>query len=108
MRRIMLGYDMAGSITGLKVDGATHEYHVIDGMKESIVDMILNLKQLRFIVDEALEKTVYVSQNFSGVGEYTSEHLRLPTGITLLNQESYLFEITDPNLSFSFELRIEK
>lgn len=108
MRRIMLGYDMAWSITGLKVDGATHEYHVIDGMKESIVDMILNLKKLRFIVDEALEKTVYVAQNFSGVGEYTSEHLRLPTGITLLNQESYLFEITDPNLSFSFELRIEK
>ena len=31
MRRIMLWYDMAWSITGLKVNGATHEYHIIDG-----------------------------------------------------------------------------
>lgn len=108
MRRIMLWYDMAWSITGLKVNGATHEYHIIDGMKESIVDVILNLKKLRFIVDESLDKISYVSQSFSGVGTYSSENLRLPTGITLLNQDTYLFEITDPNLTLTFELRIEK
>lgn len=108
MRRIMLWYDMAAAITGLKIEGVTHEYHVIDGMKESVVDIILNIKKLRFVVDEALEKTVYVSQSFSGVGLYTSEHLRLPSGVTLLNTETYLFEITDPNVTFVFELRIEK
>jgi hypothetical protein len=42
------------------------------------------------------------------VGTYSSENLRLPTGITLLNQDTYLFEITDPNLTLTFELRIEK
>jgi len=77
-------------------------------MKESIVDVILNLKKLRFIVDESLDKISYVSQSFSGVGTYSSENLRLPTGITLLNQDTYLFEITDPNLTLTFELRIEK
>ena len=108
MRRIMLWYDMAWSITGLKVNGATHEYHIIDGMKESIVDVILNLKKLRFIVDESLDKISYVSQSFSGVGTYSSENLRLPTGITLLNQDTYLFEITDPNLTLTFDIRFEK
>lgn len=77
-------------------------------MKESIIDIILNIKRLRFLVDESLEKILFINQTFSGIGTYTSSDLHLPTGITLLNTDTYLFEITDPNLTFSFELRIEK
>jgi DNA-directed RNA polymerase subunit alpha len=108
MRRIMLGYDMAGAVTGIKIDGVTHEYHIVDGVKESVIDMILNIKKLRFLVDESLERMLYVTQGFSGVGVYTSDQLHLPAGVTLLNSDTYLFEITDPHLKFVFELRIEK
>lgn len=107
-RRIMLWYDMAWAITGMKIDGVTHEYHIIDGVKEAVIDMILNIKKLRFVVDESLERILYVSQTFTGVGLYTSESLHLPTGVTLLNTDEYLFEITDPSLKLTCEFRIEK
>ena len=70
--------------------------------------MILNIKKLRFTVDESLEKILYVSQTFAGVGVYTSASLNLPTWVVLLNSDTYLFEITDPNIKLIYEFRIEK
>lgn len=52
MRRIMLGYDMSASVTGMKITNVTHEYQVVDGMKEGVIDVLLNVKALRFVIEE--------------------------------------------------------
>lgn len=107
-RRIMLAYDMAASATGITIRGVTHEYQVVDGMKESIVEVMLHIKKLRFLMDDVDEKEVTLSQTFTGVGIYTSADLKMPSGIVLLNEDVALFEITDPSLKFSIDIRIEK
>jgi DNA-directed RNA polymerase alpha subunit len=56
-----LGYSTGGAITGLKINGASHEYH---GVKESVIDMMLNFKKLRFGTDENVEAMQRVSQRF--------------------------------------------
>jgi DNA-directed RNA polymerase subunit alpha len=81
---------------------------VIDGVKESVIDMILNIKKLRFHIDESVEDMQWVSQRFSGVGAYDSSKLKLPSGIDLLSEKEYLFEITDSSLELNIDLRIEK
>lgn len=108
LRRLILAYNVGGSITWLKIKGVPHEYYVIDGVKENVIDIMLNLKNLRFKVDEKVENIQWVSQRFSGTGKYTSKDLKLPTGVELLNDETYLLEVTDPSLELNFELRIEK
>jgi len=108
MRRIILWYNVAGSITGVKIKWAPHEYHVVDGIKESVIDMLLNIKKLRFKIDENIEDLTWVSQRISWVGIYDASALKLTAGIELLNPEAYLFEITDPSLELNFELRIER
>jgi len=108
LRRIILGYNVAGAVTWLKIKGVAHEYQVIDGVKESVVDVVLAIKNLRFKVDENIETNIQVEQRFPGVGIYTGKNLKLPAGIELLNPEEYLFEITDPSLEINFEIRIEK
>jgi DNA-directed RNA polymerase alpha subunit len=50
----------------MKIKGVAHEYHVIDGVKESVIDIMLNFKKLRFDLDEKVEATQRVSQRFSG------------------------------------------
>lgn len=85
-----------------------HEYHVIDGVKESVIDMMLNFKTLRFKVDEKVDNIQRVSQRFSGIGIYTSSNIKLPAGISLLNEGVELFEITDPSLELNIDIRIEK
>ncbi len=108
LRRIVLGYSVGWAITWLKIKGVPHEYYVIDGVKENVIDMMLNFKSLRFKVDERADNIQWISQRFSWVGAYTSSNIKLPGGIELLNEDVYLFEITDPSVELNIDIRIEK
>lgn len=80
----------------------------MDGVKETVIDMMLNFKTLRFKIDEKADNIQRISQRFSGIGMYTSNNLKLPAGIELLDENVELFEITDPSLELNIEIRIEK
>lgn len=108
MRRIILAYNLGGAVTGIKIKGVPHEYYVIDWVKENVVSILLNFKKLRFTFDEKSESIQWISQRFKWLGEYTAADLKLPSGITLLNPEEPLFEITDAAVEINMELRIEK
>jgi DNA-directed RNA polymerase subunit alpha len=108
MRRIILAYNLGGAITGIKIKGVPHEYFVIDGVKENVVNILLNFKKLRFTFDEKVESLQRVSQRFKGIGTYTAEKLKLPAGIELLNPAEFLFEITDASTEINMDIRIEK
>ncbi len=108
MRRIILAYNLGGAITGIKIKGVPHEYYVIDGVKENVVSMLLNFKKLRFTFDEKVDTLQWVSQRFKGIGVYTASSLKLPAGITLLNTDEVLFEITDASVEINMDIRIEK
>ena len=108
MRRIILAYNLGGAVTGLKIKWVPHEYFVIDGVKENVVNILLNFKKLRFTFDEKSEPIQWISQRFKGLGEYKAADLKLPSGIILLNPEEPLFEITDAATEINMELRIEK
>lgn len=108
LRRIILWYSVGWAITGLKIKWVNHEYHVIDWVKESVIDMMLKFKALRFKVDEKADNIQWISQRFSWIGLYTSNNIKLPAGIELLNEDIELFEITDPSLELNIDIRIEK
>ncbi|MDR0282677.1 MAG: hypothetical protein LBI53_05270 [Candidatus Peribacteria bacterium] len=108
MRRIILAYNLGGAITGIKIKAVPHEYYVIDGVKENVVSMLLNFKKLRFTFDEKVDTLQWVSRRFKGIGVYTANSLKLPAGITLLNPEEILFEITDASVELNMDIRIEK
>lgn len=106
-RRIMLAYDAAASVTGIHIRDVSHEYQVLDGVKESVLQIILHIKKLRFtLVGD--EREVLISQTFSWVGKYTSDDIKFPAGLEVLNEAEYLFEITDPNQKLVIDFRIEK
>lgn len=108
LRRLVLGYSFAWAITALKVKNAPHEYTVLEWVKESVLDMLMNFKSLRFKVDNHIDQITWVSQKFSWVGQVFSNSLKLPSGIELLTEDIYLFEITDPSAEIYMEYRIEK
>ena len=108
LRRAILWYSAWWAITGLKINGASHEYHVIDGMKETVIDTMLNFKKLRFKVDENVEKVQWISQRFKWVGQYTAADLKLPSGVDIVNEDVYLLEISDASVEIVIEYRVEK
>lgn len=108
LRRIILWYDVGWAITGLKIKWYSHEYSIIEWAKESVLDIMLNFKKLRFKIDENIEKLQWISQRFKWVAKYDSTWLKLPSWVQLLNEDVYLFEITDPNLELIIDFRLEK
>jgi len=107
IRRTIIAYTPAISITALNIDGVTHEYSTIDGVKETTLQIMLNFKELRFKWDLP-EKIEWVKKTFKGVWKYTAKDLDLPAGVELLTEDNYLFEITDPKLELTISYRLEK
>ena len=107
LRRTLLAYNPAISVTGLKIKGIPHEYTTIDGVKESVLQIMLNFKDLRFKGDLP-ENPLWVTKKFKGIGKYYVEDLDLPAGVEILTDNTYLFEITDPKLKLELSFRLEK
>lgn len=108
LRRIILWYSIGAAVTGLKIKGVSHEYHVVDGVLENVITIMLNFKTLRFKFDDGIDAIQWISQRFSGIGIYTAKDIKLPAGVELLNPDVRLFEITDPSVELNMDIRIEK
>jgi len=72
------------------------------------MDIVLATKELRFKTDELTPRIQRISQKFKGIGLYTSANLNLPDGLVCLNEDHYLFEITDSTAEMYVEMRVEK
>lgn len=108
LRRIILSYSIGAAVTGLKIKWVSHEYHVVDGVLENVINIMLNFKSLRFKFDDGIDSIQWISQRFSWTGIYTAKDIKLPAGIELLNPDVRLFEITDPSVELNMDIRIEK
>lgn len=108
IRRIILGYSSGWAITWLKIKWALHEYTVIEWIKESSFDIVMNLKKARFLVPEAVSQTTRVWQKFKWIWKYYTKNLNLIDWIEVLDNDIYMFEITDSAEEIYIEYRIEK
>ncbi len=108
VRRIILWYSSGGSITWLKIKWALHEYTVIEWIKESSFDIVMNLKKIRFVVPEASDQITRIWQKFKWIWKYYTKSLILTDGIEVLDSDIYMFEITDSAEEIYIEYRVEK
>ena len=105
LRRIILSSIPGAAITAVKIDGVPHEFSTIDGVKEDVVTILLNLKQIRFemITDEAQTVTLTAK----GPALITAKDITLPGQLTVLNPEAYICEVTGKN-AVTIEMTVEK
>lgn len=106
LRRIILSSLPGAAITSVKIEGVSHEFSTMTGVKEDVVTILLNLKKLRFEVLTAEPQTVRISAK--GPKKVTGADLTVPGQVRLLNPDSYICELTDKNTSFEAEFRIER
>ena len=74
LRRLILGSSIGYAPISLKIDGVLHEFDSVRGMKEDIAVFIMNLKNIRFIIKDELERAV-VNYSFSGPKEIKASEL---------------------------------
>jgi DNA-directed RNA polymerase subunit alpha len=105
LRRILLSSLRGSAVTSVKIKGAEHEYSTLKGVKEDVVEILLNVKQLRFKM--AGEDPVVCRIEVSGKKEVTAKDIEVGTGVELTNPEVVIATLTDAKSSFVMELVVE-
>ncbi len=105
LRRVMLSSLPGAAVTGIKVKGVTHEYAVLKGVKDSVLDMMLNLKQLALSMEGSETRTLSLKVKQAGV--VTAGDIDLPSGVTIHNPDLYITTL-DKGGVLDMEIRIEK
>ena len=103
LRRTLLSSIKGAVITNVKFDGVAHMFSTIEGVKESVLEIILNLKRLRFLPQGAGPFRVYLKANKAGkIYGKDLEGEVLPT-----NKDCYIAEITDKKGKIDLEAIVE-
>ncbi len=105
LRRIILSSLPGAAVTSVKIEGVEHEFSTLDGVREDVVTILLNLKKLRFEVLSGEAQTVSLS--LKGPKRVTGEDLKLPGQVRLLNPNSYICELTGKN-GIEMEFTVEQ
>ena len=103
LRRTLLSSLKGVAVTHIKFDGAPHLFSVIPGVKESILEVMLNLKQLKFDVKTGGPYKV----SFEGRGAKKIFAKDLEGEVKPINGDFYIAEMTDDKAKFSFEVIVE-
>jgi DNA-directed RNA polymerase subunit alpha len=85
-----------------------HEYQVIDGVRQSMFEVMSNFKKLRFKTQESTDKLQWLTHKCTGLGKVKASDLKLPAGVTLLTSDIDLLEIAEPGVELIIEYRLEK
>lgn len=106
LRRIILSSLPGSAITQVKINGVNHEFSTMNGVKEDVINIILNLKKVR--VELMSDEAQVMRIKSKGIGTITAGDIEVPTQISIKNPELELFTITDKNTEVDMELTVEK
>jgi DNA-directed RNA polymerase subunit alpha len=108
LRRIILSSLHGAAITSVKFEGVMHEFSVIPGVREDVSEVILNLKEVRFKVDDPKPKTVHI--DFSGEGEVTAGQILSDDGkCAVLNPKHHIATVSEKaDLKMSMTVNVGK
>src|SRR3989344_4328776 len=105
LRRIILSSLLGASITSLKIDGVTHEFQTMDGIKEDVIVLILNLKKIRFKL--LSDEPQMVALSVKGPKEVLAKDIKTGGQVEILNPDMHIAEVTG-KISLNIEMKVEK
>ena len=105
LRRIILSSLPGASITSIKIDGVSHEFQVMDGLKADVIVLILNLKKIRFKMASSEPQVVNLS--VKGPKQIFASDIKTSGQVEILNSDLYIAELTG-KVSLNIEMKIEK
>jgi DNA-directed RNA polymerase subunit alpha len=105
LRRVLLSSIKGGAIVAFRVEGASHEFTTVPGVKEDVVDMMLNLKNVRVKVSS--DEPIEVRLEKKGAGVITAADIKTTADVEVINPEQVIATIDDPKKSIVMDIVIE-
>ena len=105
LRRVLMTSIRGAAATQMKISGANHQFTAVDGVKEDIVEITLNVKQLRFKVHG--DNPIVVQLEKKGKGEITAKDFTSTADYEIMNKDQHIATVSDDKTTFKMELIVE-
>jgi DNA-directed RNA polymerase subunit alpha len=106
LRRVLLASLPGSAIVTAKIEGVKHQFSTLPGMKEDVVEFLMNLKKVRLTVDGDGPTNLTISK--TGPCEVTAADIEVPAGVTIANKELVLAHLADKKSSLEAALTVER
>ncbi len=105
LRRVLLSSIAGGAIVAFRIEGATHEFTTVPGVKEDVIDIMLNIKNVRLRVfsDEPVELRL----EKKGAGVVTAGDIKTTADVEVVNPDQIICTIDDPKKSVLIDIVAE-
>ena len=105
LRRVLLSSISGAAVTSFKIEGVTHEFTTVPGVKEDVVDIMQNLKGIHFRIygDEAQSLRIVKK----GKGTVTAKDIQVNADVEVVNPEQVIATIDDAKAEFVMDLIVE-
>jgi DNA-directed RNA polymerase subunit alpha len=106
LRRVLLSSIEGAAVTKMKIKGVNHEFSTIPGVLESALEIMLNVKKLRFkMIGKEPQKAFLEAK---GEGEVKGKDFQLPAQLELVNKDCHIATLTSKNAKLEMEIEVEK
>lgn len=106
LRRVILSSLGGAAVTAVKIDNVAHEFSTINGIKEDVVEIILNLKKLRFKVYS--DEPQFLVLTKKGKGSVTAADIKTNSDIEIVNKDLHIATIDNDKAQIGMEIKVEK
>lgn len=106
MRRVLLSSLAGAAVTAVKISGVSHEFTVVEGVREDVIEIILNLKRLRLKYYGDEPGTIVLTKK--GKGVVTAADIKANSEVEVVNKDLEIANIDDAKTTFEMEIRVEQ
>ncbi|HJX39829.1 MAG TPA: DNA-directed RNA polymerase subunit alpha [Anaerolineales bacterium] len=106
LRRVLLSSLEGAAVTSIRISDVPHEFSEIPGVREDVLQVMLNLKQLRLILHEGDSARLRVEAQ--GEGVVTAADVIAPAEVEIVNPELYLFTVDEDKTRLEIELNVQR
>lgn len=105
LRRIIHASLPGAAVTAVKIEGVSHEFATIEGVRESVMEILLNLKRVHFSLHGDEPQTIALS--IKGPMQVTAADFKLPTQVEIANPDMHIADVAG-KVSLEIEATIER
>jgi DNA-directed RNA polymerase subunit alpha len=106
LRRVLLSSLDGAAISSMRVSDVTHEFSDIPGVREDVIQVILQVKQVRMILHEG--ESAHLHLDVRGEGVVTAADIQAPAEVEIVNPELYLFTVDDPKTKLDIDFTVDR
>ncbi len=106
LRRVLLSSLEGAAVTAFKIEGAQHEFDSVDGIKEDLVEIMLNLKRLR--LRSFSDEPVKLSIDIKGDKVVTAADIKKNSDVEIINTDLVIATLTDKSARLNMEITVEQ